>query len=533
MTHDGILTRSYRLERADVSDNHMVEGIAVPFGQTISTWDGKEVFDPDTIFDGLDAAKLYRDHDTPIGRIIDAEQKTDGLHIIAQISDTEMGRDTYQLLKDGVLDSMSVGFIPVESQMDNDGVTHRRTVQLLEVSIVPFPAYAGAKVENVRSQSDILGNVNQTKDRKMTDTTTVQTMPDTSALSERLDALEKQNRDFGAAMSRLEHPCRSGAGIGGEYRSAGEYLKALANGNDAARAMMKQSRDLLTSTEVGTNAGWVDNAIRLIQSKRTIKNLFTTSALPPSGMSVEFNRLKANTVNVTEQKTEGTALAYGEVQLEGQSVPVKTFGGYTTLSKQVIERSTTPMLDTSLTALDIAYAQATESYFRSALKTALTALGDGNTIQPSTTVELTAFTLNEWIDAMTNAAAKADTLGINLDYLIVSTDMWANILKLTATAPRAFDFGAGVSTLGTANLAGYTANFLGVQTVLMPDLDAGAAYYVDKTLATSWESGSPLQLTDSEASTLSDAYSVYGYMAVGVTNANGGIKLTGKTVSGS
>ena len=50
------------------------------------------------------------------------------------------------LIRDGVLDSFSVGFIPLESQKDRDGITHRRKVRLLETSIVSWPAYQNAKM---------------------------------------------------------------------------------------------------------------------------------------------------------------------------------------------------------------------------------------------------------------------------------------------------------------------------------------------------------------------------------------------------
>ena len=50
------------------------------------------------------------------------------------------------LIRDGVLDSFSVGFVPIESQKDRDGITHRRKVRLLETSIVSWPAYQNAKM---------------------------------------------------------------------------------------------------------------------------------------------------------------------------------------------------------------------------------------------------------------------------------------------------------------------------------------------------------------------------------------------------
>ena len=49
--------------------------------------------DPDTVFEGLDSAKLYYQHDTLIGSITSGENREDGLHITARIADTQQGRD--------------------------------------------------------------------------------------------------------------------------------------------------------------------------------------------------------------------------------------------------------------------------------------------------------------------------------------------------------------------------------------------------------------------------------------------------------
>ena len=118
----------------------------MPFGDIIDTWDGAETFDRDCSFEGLDEAKLCFEHGETIGRITKAESTDDGLHITARISDTARGRDAMTLIRDGVLDSFSVGFIPLESQKDRDGITHRRKVRLLETSIVSWPAYQNAKM---------------------------------------------------------------------------------------------------------------------------------------------------------------------------------------------------------------------------------------------------------------------------------------------------------------------------------------------------------------------------------------------------
>ena len=71
----------------------------------------------------------------------------------ARIADTQQGRDAVALLDEGALDSLSVGFVPIEDRKDKDGVTHRRKVRLLETSLVSWPAYENAKLTNHRNNN--------------------------------------------------------------------------------------------------------------------------------------------------------------------------------------------------------------------------------------------------------------------------------------------------------------------------------------------------------------------------------------------
>ena len=137
----------------DDGDGRTIEGVAVPFGDVIDVWGERETFDPDTVFEGLDSAKLYYQHDTLIGSITSGENREDGLHITARIADTQQGRDAVALLDEEALDSLSVGFVPIEDRKDKDGVTHRRKVRLLETSLVSWPAYENAKLTNHRNNN--------------------------------------------------------------------------------------------------------------------------------------------------------------------------------------------------------------------------------------------------------------------------------------------------------------------------------------------------------------------------------------------
>jgi HK97 family phage prohead protease len=76
-----------------------------------------------------------------------------GLKVTATLPNTSLGRDTAELIRTGIIDSMSFGFNVIKDSWNTEG--NERTlhsVRLFEVSIVAFPAYAGtAGTTNVRS----------------------------------------------------------------------------------------------------------------------------------------------------------------------------------------------------------------------------------------------------------------------------------------------------------------------------------------------------------------------------------------------
>jgi len=76
-----------------------------------------------------------------------------GLKVSATLPNTQLGRDTAELIRTGIIDSMSFGFNVIKDSWNSEG--NERTlnaVRLFEVSIVAFPAYAGtAGTTSVRS----------------------------------------------------------------------------------------------------------------------------------------------------------------------------------------------------------------------------------------------------------------------------------------------------------------------------------------------------------------------------------------------
>ncbi|KFI84479.1 phage prohead protease [Bifidobacterium reuteri DSM 23975] len=505
------------LRAAEEGDGRTLEGVAVPFGQVIDTWDGAETFDADCVFDDVDDAKLCYQHGELIGRITNADSRADGLHITARISDTQRGRDVVALLRDGALDSLSVGFIPVESETDKDGVTHRRRVRLLETSVVSWPAYEAAKITGQRS-ADPTKTCTKPENDKENEETRMET-----ELNEALEAIKEEQRSMKAAIAKGVN-AEAPKVLGGEYRTAGDYLQALYRGDEAAVKLMHECRDLIATGDTGNKVAWIADDLRLIEMRRKVTNILTHDTLPAKGMTMEYNVVSTDTTNVGKQTAEGGALPFGKVTFGTKSVNIDTYGGYTTLSRQVIERSTTPMLNTALNALRNAYAKATETAVRTYLYNTIASQRDAatgaNKIDAPAT--LTAMSIDQWAALIMDAAELADDRNVSLTRLCVSKDVMAALIKLKDTGTRFFDLsGDGSDTIGDFDLTGIAGRFLRLPVQMLPNAPAGTACFIDPEAVTVWESGGPTQLSDGDPTKLTENYSVYGYMAIAATQPLG------------
>lgn len=485
-----------------------VEGVAVPFGDIIDTWDGAETFDRECEFDGLDEAKLCFEHGETIGRITKAESTDDGLHITARISDTARGRDAMTLIRDGVLDSFSVGFIPIESQKDRDGITHRRKVRLLETSIVSWPAYQNAKMTKSAAPA-----VEQRKEETMND----------EAIKDSLTALQEEQRGIKAALANMSQHAEP-AMLGAEWRSQGEYLRSLFQGDERAIAFQKESRDLITTGDTGNTATWIRDDLRLIEQRRKVMNILSHEALPATGMTMEYNVVTEDTMTSGKQSAEGAALPVGKLTFGTKSVNIDTYGGYTSLSRQTIERSNTPMLNTALRALNNAYARHTEQAVRDALydliKTERDKESDANKIDAPKA--LSAMTPDMWAGLILDAAEIMDDRNADMARLCVSKDVALALISLTDSGSRFMDIsGKGSDTIGSFDLTGVVGDLMRVPVYMLPKAPVGTAAFLDPATITCWESGGPTQLTDGDITKLTADYSVYGYMAIGTTFSEG------------
>lgn len=515
------------LREADTGDGTTLEGVAVPFNQRYSLFgDYAEVIDPDCDFGTRQTVKVSREHGELIGKVTGTERRPDGLHVVMKLSDTDNARETVRLVRDGVYDGFSIGFRPVENRVSqsDDGVTevHRRAIDLFEVAVTGIPAYPAAQITGQRSQTT--ANNNESEEPTMGNDNNNEAR---AAIDERLEAFGEELRGIKATVAAGIETGKP-AELGGEFRTPGDYLKALSDERDAnhqtAIDLMRQTRDAIVTGDTGNTVAWIADDLRLIEQRRKVTNILTRDTLPATGMSMEYNVVTEDTTSVTKQASEGTALKFGKVKFGTKTADIDTYGGYTTLSRQTIERSTTPMLNTALKALNNAYAKATENAVRDYLYTLIAAQRDAeenanNIAAPAT---LDAMTADQWAGLILDAAEVMDDRNAAMTRLGVSKDVALALIKLKDSGNRFMDIsGKGSDTIGAFDLTGVVGDLMRVPVYMLPKAPTGTAAFIDPTSVTVWESGGPTQLSNTDPVNIVDNYSVYGYMAVAATFTDG------------
>ena len=506
-----LLTREYAAS-AQSSDDRTVSGIAVPYGDEIEYTRGyfetiaPGAFNPET----NGPVKLFWSHRDVIGTVTEARNTPEGLEITARISETSLGNDAYALARDGAIDRFSIGFVSLASDTtrDEDGNTHvvHTSIAVREVSLVPFPAYNNAVVTEVRSTPEPV------KENPMTDTMS----PVFDEINERMASLEQA---FAAAA-----PAPAPAV---DARSAGEVLKALVTGDENETRAYNGTVSSADGTM--TRPTWIGDLTRLVDSVNPLKALFQTGALPPDGLNLEFTELATNTIAVNAQASEGDDLQIGKISTREKTTPVKTFGGYTQLTRQAIERTRVNLLQVHLNGMALAAGQASANYFASVF--AATVQGHAASALTSTKTA-SALTWSDIVGLTVDAAAAFQDAGLPLDGLIVDKATFKALAALTASdgRPLMSVSGTGANTVGEFNPAGLTGDVVGIK--VTPNLMAkpdelgtkvvGAFY---SSLAMRTYETPVAQLQDENILNLSKAFSVYRYQAVAAEIPSGLVPL--------
>ena len=490
------------------NETRTIEGLAVPYERETKLAPGyyetiaANAYQPDG---GVGHVKLLWRHGEVIG-VGTATSGPDGVTIHARLSQTSAGDDAYQLVKDCAVDSLSIGFIPLEYEetWDDDDSLHvrQKLIDIKEVSLVPWPAYDEAKVTKVRER-------NQREETSKMDTTTLET--EVMRLRNSLDELRTTVAAPQAAPTV-------------ERRCAAEIVKALVAGDgktlEDVNSIQARAWSGTTSAAdpIATGPHWVNDLTRIYDQPDALKPLFAVGDLPAEGMRVDHTYLKTNSVTVNKQQTEGDDLTLGKVELQSASTPVGTYGGYTSLSRQTIERASVNVLQRHLEAMAVAAGAASRKALAAAWNKGLK---DQEAAALVSTKAANALTWADLSALVVDAAAYFARQNLPLDGLVVNQPTFKALAALTAGDRPLLAVGSdGSNTAGSVSLVGISGNLAGLKIVCDLNAEATNVATVQKCVGGFYTrdairvyESQLVQLQATQVINLTDNYSVYRYAA--------------------
>ena len=493
-------------------DRREISGKIVPLGtgEVGNTNLGAYTFEAGSIEVGdVSKIKLLSQHDMkkPIGRMIAAETRADGIYATFKLSRSTGGNDALVMAQEGLVSGLSIGAEIIASKPSRDGHTVVSAAKLKEVSLVTEPAFKSAQVLEIAAE-EILP-VEETKTESETvveDTTPVEATPVEAAAVEAARptitamAYSKPRLDFSAGK-HLEMTIQ--AAMGSE--DARQYLAAAADTTDNA--------GLVPTRQLSTVINGLANATR------SNIDAISRGALPDAGMSFEIPKI-TQLPGVTVE-SEGGTIEDVDQNAAFVTVSVAKYAGQQTFSVELLDRSNPIFVTELMNNLAAQYAKVTDTAVNAALIAGATA--DATTIT-------TYPTAAELLGVVARGAASVynGTQGFARN-MIVNTSQWSNIMTLndagrpiyTASQPQ--NAGGAVSpTSIRGNVAGLDL-YVTANTAATTDTD-GSILIVNPDAYT-WYESPTYQLRADVVATGQVNIAMYGYGAIATKIGAGAFKV--------
>ena len=468
-----------------------------------------EINDPSKI-------KLLSQHDMkkPIGRMVTATVRPDGIYATFKLSRSSGGNDALVMAQEGLVSGLSIGAEIIASAPSRDGHTIVTAAKLKEVSLVTEPAFKSAQVLEIAAEEVLPAEQVQPESEPQVEETTKVEAPAVEA------AAEEAARPTVAASHYVRE--RTAPITSAQYLEA-SIKSAL--GDDEARRTVRAADDS-TSTNTGlTLPQHLNSFITDTFSGRPAFDAVTRQALVESGMSFTVPRLytnasSADTAPAVADVNEGASVTDTGMTSAYDTVSVNKFAGLNRVSWELIDRSSPAFMELLMAELRKAYESATDK----ALIAAFTASGT-----QATSVATTAAGLQSFI-SVEGAAAYKGTGGDFANKLVASTDQWAAITGYADTTGRALYSaqGATQNASGTAVASSVRGNILGTDLIVDHNITTSgiideSAFLVAPGSVYCWESPQT-QLRLNILTTGELEIALYGYLAIYVGKSGKGVR---------
>jgi hypothetical protein len=457
--------------QGDALPRRTLAGVALEYGVDAVVSDGQKVrFEKGSL--PLEGKKpkmyLYHDSTQPIGVVTAREEVGNYVMFEAKISETALGNESLQLAMDGVLDSLSVGAIPVEFSFDEAGTMIVTKAEWQELSLLPYGAFEAAKVERVAAsihQND--PEIELNKDQDTEKETTEMTNPvETPAVVEASTV-----QTIYAQPRKLRLPSTSEY-IASYVRGGADFAQMNAN---IAAARIEAAPGVAPFINTESTPGILPEIITgsvydSLNPIRPFVSAIGTRAMPTAGATFRRPKIVTRPV-VTQQAAQFDDLNASTVSVSNSDISKLSFGTYVTVSEQDLDWSDPSSIDIILNQLAIAYGQATDNY---AVDTCHAAI-----VQTASVADTAVGA--DWVAAIYDGARQISATSNYLPtHMVVTPASWAALASSTDDQNRpVFPFvGApnlmGQNAAGNSSATSWNGNPLGL--VLVVDKNAPGSF---------------------------------------------------------
>lgn len=373
-----------------------------------------EIADPTKI-------KLLSQHDMkkPVGRMIAAETREDGIYATFKLSRSQAGADALIMASEGLVSGLSIGAEIIASKPSRDGYTVVTAAKLKEVSLVTEPAFKSAEVLEIAAEeapAEAVEETLPTESETIVEDTTVEATPVEAAAVEAAAPTVKamaytRPRIDTSNEAFLENAIR--AQFGDE--SARQYLAAASDTDTADVPGLVPTRQLTEIINNKSTAG------------RPTIDAISGGVLPDAGFKFQIPRVKS-LPTVTAPVAEKAAFGDDQVEIEYLDVDVKKAAGMQLFDVEVLDRTSPAFFAELQSLMADAYAKSTNVAARTAISTNAAADATAITL-PWDGAEMAGFIARASDSIYTNTLRFATGV-------IVSPTQWSNIMGMVDSQNR-------------------------------------------------------------------------------------------------
>lgn len=463
-----------------------------------------------------------------VGRLVDVDNRADGLYGNVRVADTVAGRDLLALYDEGILEAVSIEFDDPTPTPAAGAAVVRRAATLTGLAFTLHPQH-DAPILARRSSSTTEGIPAVT----MTDLPPDAPPDDPPDTPDRPDDPTEPEpvRTRSAPVPRPHlAPTPTPPVAAAHWRSLVDYddatyAQAQHRSGDTTRpapgSYQRALADQITTNNPGViPPGWIRDIKGLVSAGRPTIDAIGTSPLPSSGMDVSWPYFAGDLMTlVGEQLTQKSQVTSVRVDVLKGNKPLRTFAGGSDISYQLIRRSDPSYREAYVRIMYMAYAAVTNNAAADDLTTSATGHVEYDPVAPDANgnaLRAALFSASAIVQQKTGSPASV---------VLAAPDQFVRIGSLGGLYPTVY---GTQNVSGTAQASTLEVNVSGLRVVGDAALAAGTILVTNRAAA-SWLEDGPFTVTAEDVALLGQNVAVWGMGALAVFVPAAVVKLSDTT----